>query len=65
MVGIHLSDSIDVAAVIKKLQSNGMLTISARANTLRLLPPLIMDKKTLQWGVQQIKDVLEKEVASC
>lgn len=65
MVGIHLADSIDVAEVIKQLQEIGMLTISARANTLRLLPPLIMDKKTLEWGVQQIKNVLEKEVAAC
>ena len=65
MVGIHLADSVDVADVIKQLQDIGMLTISARDNTLRLLPPLIMDKKTLEWGVQQIKNVLVKEVAAC
>ncbi|WP_125768443.1 acetylornithine transaminase [Companilactobacillus furfuricola] len=59
MVGIHLDDSLKVGEVITQLQNKGLLTISAKYNTLRLLPPLIMGEDNLVKGVELIKDVLQ------
>lgn len=59
MVGIHLDDSLKVGDVISQLQSKGLLTISAKYNTLRLLPPLVMNEANLIKGVELIKDVLK------
>ncbi|CAJ1191736.1 acetylornithine transaminase [Companilactobacillus nantensis] len=58
MIGIHLNEQIDVNDVIVKLQSKGLLTLSAKHNTLRLLPPLIMDQAKLMEGLDIIKDSL-------
>ncbi|MHA8137708.1 acetylornithine transaminase [Lactobacillaceae bacterium Scapto_B20] len=58
MIGIHLSDAIKVGDVIAKLQDAGVLTLSARGNTLRLLPPLIIDEDALAAAIDQIKQVL-------
>ncbi|MEJ6399910.1 acetylornithine transaminase [Nicoliella lavandulae] len=58
MIGIHLSDDIKVADVISTLQDNGVLTLSARGNTLRLLPPLIIDESALQTAIERIKIAL-------
>lgn len=58
MVGIHLDDSINVTEVIVKLHEKGLLTLSAKHNTLRLLPPLIMDEDNLIKGINIIKEVL-------
>lgn len=59
MIGIHLNPSIKVDDVIAKLQDEGMLTLSAKHNTLRLLPPLVMSQEDLLSGVNQIAGVLE------
>lgn len=59
MIGIHLNPSVKVADVIAKLQDEGMLTLSAKHNTLRLLPPLVMSQEDLLSGVNQIAGVLE------
>lgn len=61
MIGIHLEASVEVIEVVKKLQGRGLLTLSARGNTLRLLPPLIINDEAIKWSVQQIKIVLEME----
>jgi len=58
MVGIHLVDDVNVNDVIVKLQEQGLLTLSAKHNTLRLLPPLIMDESKLISGLDIIKKVL-------
>lgn len=58
MIGIHLNEQIDVNDVIVKLQSKGLLTLSAKHNTLRLLPPLIMDQAKLMEGLDIIKNSL-------
>ena len=62
MIGIHLAPSVDVSEVIKKLQSVGILTLSARANTLRLLPPLTIPASELLIGIEEIKEVLNHSV---
>ncbi|KRK87834.1 acetylornithine transaminase [Lentilactobacillus sunkii] len=59
MIGIHLNPSIKVDDVIAKLQDEGMLTLSAKHNTLRLLPPLVMSQEDLLTGINQIAGVLE------
>jgi len=58
MIGIHLDEKIDVNEIISKLQAKGLLTLSAKHNTLRLLPPLIMDVDKLNEGLDIIKSVL-------
>ncbi|WP_461215518.1 acetylornithine transaminase [Lacticaseibacillus sp. GG6-2] len=60
MIGIHLDESIDVEKVIGKLQEAGMLTLSAKHNTLRLLPPLVMSEADLQKGLALIQAVLKE-----
>lgn len=58
MIGIHLSDDVQVATVIAKLQTAGMLTLPANHNTLRLLPPLVMSEADLLAGIAKIAQVL-------
>lgn len=60
MVGIHLIDDVAVSDVISELHKQCLLTLSAKHNTLRLLPPLIMDEKSLEKGVELILEVLTK-----
>ncbi|MQS52820.1 acetylornithine transaminase [Companilactobacillus mishanensis] len=59
MIGIHLDDSLAVGDVITALQDKGLLTLSAKYNTLRLLPPLIMEEDELKQGLSQIKAALQ------
>lgn len=60
MIGIHLNTTVKVEDVIAQLQSVGLLTLSAKHNTLRLLPPLVMSEADLLAGIDQIADVLAK-----
>lgn len=60
MIGIHLDESIDVNAVIAKLQAAGLLTLSAKHNTLRLLPPIVMSAADLQAGLALIAQTLKE-----
>ncbi|CAH1853826.1 Acetylornithine/succinyldiaminopimelate aminotransferase [Convivina praedatoris] len=55
MIGIHLTEAVPVNQVITTLQNAGYLTLSARENTLRLLPPLIIDENHLRQAVDAIK----------
>lgn len=58
MIGIQLATTVDVNQVIDQLQQAGILTLSAKHNTLRLLPPLVMSSADLLAGLAQIKTVL-------
>lgn len=49
-----------VAPVIKKAQEEGLLVISAGANVLRLLPPLIIEKE----HVETVKNILDKVISA-
>lgn len=59
MIGIHLKENVDVGKVVSLLQDKGLLTLSARGNTLRLLPPLIMPASELMAGIAVIVETLE------
>lgn len=59
MIGIHLDPKIPVGKVIQQLQQAGVLTLSSRGNTLRLLPPLIITGSELMQGINIIKNVLK------
>lgn len=58
MIGIHLDESLPVTDAITKLHEKGLLTLSAKHNTLRLLPPLVMSEEKLDEGLETIKSVL-------
>ncbi|PAK83747.1 acetylornithine transaminase [Lentilactobacillus parakefiri] len=58
MIGIHLNHAVNVEDIIGQLQDKGLLTLSAKHNTLRLLPPLVMSEADLLAGVDQIAGVL-------
>lgn len=59
MIGIHLDEKkFNVNDVITALHQQGLLTLSAKHNTLRLLPPLVMDDSNLTKGIGLIKKVL-------
>lgn len=58
MIGIHLDENLPVTDVITKLHKKGLLTLSAKHNTLRLLPPLVMSEEKLDEGLEIIKSVL-------
>lgn len=60
MIGIHLADDLPVNDVIKALHHEGLLTLSAVGNTLRLLPPLVMSEDDLTSGLNTIYQVLSK-----
>ncbi|KRL00882.1 acetylornithine transaminase [Liquorilactobacillus capillatus] len=64
MVGIHLKEDIKVEKIITSLQKQGILTLSSRDNTLRLLPPLIITGSELLHAVQIIKSTLANAIIS-
>lgn len=60
MLGIQLDEAVPVGEVIRALHQQGLLALSARGNTLRLLPPLILNREELTQGVAIIGDVLKQ-----
>ena len=64
MVGIHLKSDIEVSKIIADLHKQGILTLSSRDNTLRLLPPLIITGSELLYAVHIIKDTLTNAIVS-
>ncbi len=60
MIGIHLDEQVNVEDIVKALQQDGLLTLSAKHNTLRLLPPLVMSTEELTTGLTKINQVLSQ-----
>lgn len=58
MIGIHLDQSVPVGQVLDQLHAQRVLALSARDNTLRLLPPLVASEAELKAGVAEIKKAL-------
>ena len=56
MIGIELRGR--VTPVLKALQERGLLALPAGLNTLRLLPPLIINREQLSVLADAIKTVL-------
>lgn len=48
------------APVIKEAQKNGLLVISAGANVLRLLPPLVIEEE----HIEEMKNILDKVISA-
>ncbi len=62
MIGIQLDSSLSITTIIKDLQQAGYLTISSKHNTLRLLPPLIIDKKNLASASEAIALAIKMQI---
>ena len=52
--GLRLDDTIDLAAFVKKLRDDHLLCVPAAENTLRLLPPLTINKHEIDLAVAKI-----------
>lgn len=56
MIGIELKEKS--APYLQKLLEEGILALPAGNTVIRLLPPLIIEEKELDWVVQKIEEVL-------
>ncbi len=58
MVGIDVRPEFGKAKTFShKLKELGVLSKDTREQTLRLTPPLVIDKEDLDWGIERIKQV--------
>ncbi|MBC8536884.1 aspartate aminotransferase family protein [Feifania hominis] len=57
MIGVEL-DGMDAKDTALKLLGKGLLALTAGGNTLRLLPPLVIDDKTIDESLGILKEVL-------
>jgi acetylornithine aminotransferase len=60
MIGIELLPDVSVAEIVEDLEAEGLLALRAGANTLRLLPPLIISEEEITLGLEKLTKVLEK-----
>uniref|UniRef100_A0A7C3MJY7 Acetylornithine aminotransferase n=1 Tax=Dictyoglomus thermophilum TaxID=14 RepID=A0A7C3MJY7_DICTH len=58
MWGIELK--IKVRDILEELIEKGVVALSAGENVLRLLPPLIIEKEEIDYGISKIREVLLK-----
>lgn len=58
MLGLGLSDRIAAKDLCAKLLENGLVTLTAGKNTLRLLPPLVLSDRDITEGVSILRGVL-------
>ena len=58
MWGIELK--INVRDILEELIEKGVVALSAGENVLRLLPPLIIEKEEIDYGLSKIREVLLK-----
>ncbi|MBQ8013249.1 MAG: aminotransferase class III-fold pyridoxal phosphate-dependent enzyme, partial [Treponema sp.] len=61
MIGVDMINGANAAEVEKKLLAKGLLTSTAGANTLRIVPPLNISYKEIDEGLSILKDVLLSE----
>lgn len=61
IAGIELEDTLAASDVVTRLQAKGLLTLTAKHNTLRLLPPLITSGADLMKGLDLIAAVLQED----
>ena len=59
MLGIKISDKIENNEFAKKLIEQGLLTVPASENVIRILPPLNIDESHIFAGLQKIKTTCE------
>jgi len=58
MLGIKINDKIEHNEVVKKLISNGLLTVPAGNNVIRIIPPLIIESKHVAEAIEKIRITL-------
>jgi len=59
MLGVKINQKIENTELVKKLIENGLLTIPAGENVIRILPPLIIKSE----HVFEAKDKLRKSLS--
>lgn len=59
MVGVDLEDNLDAKEISKKCLENGLIIGTAGKNTLRFVPPLIINKKEIDEGINILKDTFK------
>lgn len=60
-VAIQLDETVTTATeVFQQLIKHGLLSINTRNNTIRLLPPLVVNREQIDEGISIIKTVLEQ-----
>ena len=52
--------SVDNTEFIKKLIEHKMLVVKAEENVIRLFPPLVVEKKELDEGINKIESVCKE-----
>lgn len=57
IIGIQLAPEIEVKDIVAELLKNGIVTCSAGNNTLRILPPFIIDKEDINLFIYTLKSV--------
>lgn len=60
MIGLALCESLSAKELCAALLKEGLVTLTAGQNTLRLLPPLTITKEEITTGVSIIKNTLAK-----
>ncbi len=59
MIGIEFDKKINVMDIIIKLLEKGIVTLRAGENTLRLLPPLIIQKKHVDFFIDRFYNIIK------
>lgn len=58
MIGIELQENHSLQKIMKDLEKEGLLTLKAGQNVLRLLPPLTISLEETDEGIEKLKKVL-------
>jgi len=59
MIGVDLSPSLPVGELIEDFIKHGVLTLRAGENTLRLAPPLVIEKRDIDRFMQIFHTLLK------
>jgi len=59
MIGVDLDENFDAKEIAKKCLENGLIIGTAGKNTLRFVPPLIINKKEIDEGIKILKEVIK------
>lgn len=63
MLGIEVAEGYENKTIARKLLENGLVTLTAGGNVLRLLPPLVITKDEMDKGLAILQKTLEEETA--
>ncbi len=58
MVGVELPENISAKEIVKKALDEGLLIITAGKNTIRFVPPLIIEKHHIDEALEKLKRIL-------